>query len=123
MAIHVTELHLGKRDGMRSGIAPAPCLDHCVFGVVGEWIAELPFELASTLGTIRDQPVHRIGKPLRRRHEKIPARTEESDALSKDLKKRGMNFVGSTILYAFMQATGLVDDHAPGCFRAKGRRG
>jgi DNA-3-methyladenine glycosylase I len=59
------------------------------------------------------------GKPLRRRHEKIPARTEESDALSKDLKKRGMNFVGSTIMYAFMQATGLVDDHARGCFKAR----
>jgi DNA-3-methyladenine glycosylase I len=41
----------------------------------------------------------------------IPPRTAESDALSKDLKKRGMTFVGSTILYAFMQATGLVDDH------------
>ena len=62
------------------------------------------------------------GKPLVKRHEKIPARTEESDALSKDLKKRGMNFVGSTIMYAFMQATGLVDDHARGCFRAKARR-
>ncbi len=47
----------------------------------------------------------------------IPARTEESDALSKDLKKRGMNFVGTTILYAFMQATGLVNDHLVTCFR------
>jgi DNA-3-methyladenine glycosylase I len=46
----------------------------------------------------------------------VPARTAESDALSKDLKKRGMTFVGSTIMYAFMQATGLVDDHADGCF-------
>jgi DNA-3-methyladenine glycosylase I len=46
----------------------------------------------------------------------IPARTEQSDALSKDLKKRGMTFVGSTIMYAFMQATGLVDDHVDGCF-------
>jgi DNA-3-methyladenine glycosylase I len=48
---------------------------------------------------------------------KIPARTEESDALSKDLKKRGFNFVGSTICYAFMQAMGLVNDHAVECFR------
>jgi len=47
----------------------------------------------------------------------------ESDALSKDLKKRGMTFVGSTIMYAFLQATGLVDDHVTGCFRArKGKR-
>jgi DNA-3-methyladenine glycosylase I len=47
----------------------------------------------------------------------IPARTPESDAMSKDLKKRGFNFVGSTICYAFMQATGLVNDHAVECFR------
>ena len=45
----------------------------------------------------------------------VPARTEISDALSKDLKKRGMNFVGTTIMYAFMQATGLVDDHLLNC--------
>ena len=48
----------------------------------------------------------------------IPAKTEASDALSKDLKKRGFNFVGSTICYAFMQATGLVNDHTAACFRA-----
>ena len=48
---------------------------------------------------------------------KIPARTAESDAMSKDLKNRGFNFVGSTICYAFMQATGLVNDHAVECFR------
>ncbi|MGH7727060.1 MAG: DNA-3-methyladenine glycosylase I [Candidatus Eiseniibacteriota bacterium] len=47
----------------------------------------------------------------------IPARTAQSDALSKDLKKRGMNFVGTTILYAFLQATGLVNDHLVTCFR------
>jgi DNA-3-methyladenine glycosylase I len=58
------------------------------------------------------------GKPIVLRSPKVPASTEESDAMSKDLKKRGMNFVGSTILYAFMQATGLVNDHAPTCFRA-----
>ena len=46
-----------------------------------------------------------------------PARTELSDALSKDLKKRGFSFVGSTIIYAFMQATGLVNDHRIDCFR------
>ena len=49
----------------------------------------------------------------------IVARTPLSDAISKDLKKRGFNFVGSTILYAFLQATGVVNDHAAGCFRWK----
>ncbi|MGA9353632.1 MAG: DNA-3-methyladenine glycosylase I [Terriglobales bacterium] len=48
---------------------------------------------------------------------KLPARTEESDAMSKDLKKRRFNFVGSTICYAFMQAMGMVNDHAVECFR------
>ena len=59
------------------------------------------------------------GKPLRNRRlatAAIPARTEISDALSKDLKDRGFKFVGSTIMYAFMQATGMVDDHLQGCF-------
>jgi DNA-3-methyladenine glycosylase I len=49
--------------------------------------------------------------------QKLPAHTSESDAMSKDLKKRGFNFVGSTICYAFMQATGMVNDHAVECFR------
>jgi len=48
---------------------------------------------------------------------KVAARTAESDAMSKDLKRRGFNFVGSTICYAFMQAVGMVNDHAPDCFR------
>jgi DNA-3-methyladenine glycosylase I len=47
----------------------------------------------------------------------MPARTELSDRISKDLKKRGVNFVGSTICYAFMQAVGMVNDHVVGCFR------
>jgi DNA-3-methyladenine glycosylase I len=47
----------------------------------------------------------------------LPARTELSDTISKDLKKRGFNFVGSTICYAFMQAVGMVNDHVVGCFR------
>jgi DNA-3-methyladenine glycosylase I len=47
----------------------------------------------------------------------LPARTVESDAVSKDLKRRGFNFVGSTICYAFMQAVGMVNDHAVTCFR------
>ena len=47
----------------------------------------------------------------------IPATTKESDAFSKDLKKRGFTFVGSTIMYAHMQAVGMVNDHVTGCFR------
>jgi DNA-3-methyladenine glycosylase I len=47
----------------------------------------------------------------------VPAKTEESDALSKDLQKRGFNFVGSTIIYSYMQAVGLVNDHTTDCFR------
>ena len=47
----------------------------------------------------------------------VPAQTAQSDAMSKALKKRGFNFVGSTICYAFMQAVGMVDDHVVGCFR------
>ncbi len=52
----------------------------------------------------------------------VPARTDVSDAMSRDLKKRGFRFVGSTICYAFMQACGLVDDHVATCFRAKRAR-
>lgn len=50
--------------------------------------------------------------------QEVPAHTQESEALSKDLKKRGMNFVGSTIMYAYMQAVGLVNDHIQVCFCA-----
>ena len=60
------------------------------------------------------------GAPLineRRSFSDVPARTPESDAMSKDLKKRGFRFVGTTICYAFMQATGMVNDHAVDCFR------
>ena len=66
------------------------------------------------------------GKPIvsrRRAMGDVPARTAESDALAKALKKRGFRFVGSTICYAFMQAAGLVDDHYDGCWRrARARR-
>ena len=51
--------------------------------------------------------------------ENVERCSPESDALSRDLKKRGMTFVGSTIIYAFMQAVGLVNDHRVGCFCAK----
>jgi DNA-3-methyladenine glycosylase I len=60
------------------------------------------------------------GKPIQNRlktHENVPATSTESDALSKDLKKRGFKFVGSTIIYAHMQATGMVNDHRTDCFR------
>src|SRR5271154_5948337 len=54
--------------------------------------------------------------------QRLPATTAESDAMSKDLKLRGFRFVGSTICYAFMQATGMVNDHATDCFRYKAIR-
>jgi DNA-3-methyladenine glycosylase I len=60
------------------------------------------------------------GKPKQnawKTYKRLPAKTAESDAMSKDLQKRGFRFVGSTICYAFMQATGMVNDHLVGCFR------
>lgn len=62
------------------------------------------------------------GQPLQNHWESeadIPASTPLSEQISKDLKKRGFNFVGPTIIYAFMQATGMVNDHVVGCFRHK----
>ena len=62
------------------------------------------------------------GEPLQNSWEslsEVPAQTTESDAMSKDLKKRGFRFVGSTICYAFMQAVGMVNDHLVKCFRHK----
>jgi DNA-3-methyladenine glycosylase I len=62
------------------------------------------------------------GEPIQNKFRKdsdIPATSPESDALSKDLKKRGFKFVGSTIMYAHMQATGMVNDHVMTCFRYK----
>lgn len=59
-------------------------------------------------------------KPIQHRFKRLrelPTRTKESDAMSKDLKKRGFKFVGSTICYAFMQAVGMVNDHTIDCFR------
>lgn len=66
------------------------------------------------------------GRPKRNRWRdqgQIPAETELSRSLSQDLKKRGFSFVGPTIIYAFMQAVGMVDDHLVGCFRHGDRRG
>jgi DNA-3-methyladenine glycosylase I len=62
------------------------------------------------------------GRPVRnrwRRMQDVPARTPQSDAMSNDLSRRGFRFVGSTICYAFMQATGMVNDHLVTCFRHK----
>ena len=65
------------------------------------------------------------GKPIQNRfieQRQVPAMSPESDAISKDLKKRGFKFVGSTIIYAHMQATGMVNDHIVSCFRHKACR-
>ena len=65
------------------------------------------------------------GKPrqnLPRSLQEVPAQSPESDTMSKDLKSRGFNFVGSTICYAFMQAVGLVNDHVAECFRSSALR-
>lgn len=59
--------------------------------------------------------IHNTWKSLK----ELPAKTSESDMMSKDMKKRGFNFVGSTICYAYMQAAGMVNDHTVGCFRHK----
>lgn len=61
------------------------------------------------------RPIQNAWKSMRN----VPASTPESDALSKDLRKRGFRFVGSTIMYAFMQAVGMVNDHTTDCFRWK----
>jgi DNA-3-methyladenine glycosylase I len=63
------------------------------------------------------------GEPVQNNFQSInevPAKTELSDRIAKDLKKRGMNFVGSTIIYAYMQAVGLVNDHSNDCFKKSG---
>ena len=62
-----------------------------------------------------NEPIHNRFESMK----EIPARTELSDVISKDLKKRGFKFVGSTIVYAHMQATGMVNDHITSCFRYK----
>ena len=67
-------------------------------------------------GFVNGKPIHNKFNSLK----ELPARTELSDIISKDLKKRGFTFVGSTIIYAHMQATGMVNDHLISCFRYKG---
>ena len=62
---------------------------------------------------VNDEPIQNKWKRL----EDVPAKTQIAEKMSKDLKKRGLNFVGSTIMYAFMQAIGMVNDHTTDCFR------
>jgi DNA-3-methyladenine glycosylase I len=73
---------------------------------------------AGYLATRVPQPATRL--PRDGKSVNVPATTPVSDALSRDLKKRGFRFVGSTIVYSFMQAVGLVDDHVPTCYRYAG---
>lgn len=70
-------------------------------------------------GFVDGKPIHNKRKSLK----DIPATTELSDTISKDLKKRGMNFVGSTIIYAILQTIGIVNDHEVQCFRYKELQG
>lgn len=80
-------------------------------------------EVQNEFGTFSEYIWGFVGaKPMQTNFRKdgdVPATSAESDALSKDLKKRGFKFVGSTIMYAHMQATGMVNDHVTGCFRHK----
>jgi len=64
-------------------------------------------------GFVGNKQTHNAWKSIT----EVPAKAPESDAMSKDLKRRGFKFVGSTICYAFMQAVGMVNDHLVGCFR------
>jgi DNA-3-methyladenine glycosylase I len=65
------------------------------------------------LGFVNHKPVINFPRNLKR----VPATSPISDAISKDLKKRGFKFVGSTVMYAFMQATGMVNDHVENCWK------
>ena len=132
---------LKKRDCYRAvldGFDPAKVANYDAHKVAellaNPGIVRNRLKIASTIGNARaflavqkefgsfDAYVWRFvgGRPLQNQRAhfgEVPARTAESDALSKDLLKRGFKFVGSTICYAFMQATGLVNDHTVDCFR------
>ena len=92
-----------------------------------EGIVRNRLKIAATIDNARaflevpdfDAFVWSFAPPRRQLRGPVPARTAESDALSAALKQRGFRFVGSTIMYAFMQACGLVNDHAPTCFRSR----
>ena len=90
---------------------------------IGNAVALL--ELISEHGSFHSWLAQRVPQPpaplpLDSPPDSLPATTPVSDALSRGLKKHGFRFVGSTIVYSFMQAVGLVDDHLPGCFRYQG---
>ena len=78
-------------------------------------VAEEAGSFDAYLASMVPPPPSRL--PADARDGDVPATTAASDALSRDLRRRGFRFVGSTIVYAFMQSVGLVDDHVPGCFR------
>jgi DNA-3-methyladenine glycosylase I len=77
-------------------------------------VTELDEDLDSLLWSFAPDPA---GRPAPRTLAEIPARTEESTAMARALRRRGLTFVGPTTCYALMQATGMVDDHLAGCFR------
>jgi len=85
--------------------------------------AKAYLEVKKEWGSFADYIWHFVGNKTlqntRKKGERVPATTDISDAMSKDMKKRGFKFVGSTICYAFMQAVGMVNDHAHECFRYK----
>lgn len=85
--------------------------------------AKAYFKLIEEFGSLDNYLWSWVGhKPIKNHWNElseVPARTKLSDKLSKDLKKRGFKFVGSTIIYAFMQAVGMVDDHVTTCFKYK----
>ncbi len=82
--------------------------------------AKLFLEIQKEYGSFSDYIWHFVeGKPIKNKWKKlsqVPVSTPESDAMSKDLKKRGFKFVGTTICYAYMQAVGMVNDHTTDCF-------
>jgi DNA-3-methyladenine glycosylase I len=83
-------------------------------------LLELVDEAGSFAAYLADRVPPPAALPVGTTMDDLPARTPVSDALSADLRRRGFGFVGSTIVYAFMQSVGLVDDHLPGCFRYRG---
>ncbi|HET9614026.1 MAG TPA: DNA-3-methyladenine glycosylase I [Candidatus Limnocylindrales bacterium] len=88
-------------------------------GNAAGWL-ELGREFGSAAAYLRAMVPARPPLPADAVGGSIPSRTPESDRLSEDLRRRGFRFVGSTIVYAFMQSVGLVDDHLPMCFRYRG---
>lgn len=135
------ETILRKREAYRAAFADFDPVKVAVFGerdvarlLADEGIVRNRLKVASAIGNARaflevrsefgsfDKYVWCFvgGRPVQnswRRMGDVPARTSESDAMSKDLRRRGFNFVGSTICYAYMQAVGMVNDHLVDCFR------